>query len=319
MRRMLIHIDLDRNQAQASLDLLNAAEHIVPNEPLRLHALVINGDVASLVGKVDVAFDLQDDRIKPQNARAICSVIAALHEKSAFDAILMADDCINSQVASRLAVRIDAGLITEVITIASENGRNKFIRRVCDGAAEATFETCQGHPVILTVKTARFRQTRTSDRDTKIVKLETLVLPRSGIRQIEKRALNKVEIQDADILLSGGRGVAKDFSALEPLAALLGGAVSASRAVVDAGIADRNQQVGQTGKRVAPRLYMALGINGAIQHVQGLQQAEHIISVNTNVNAPICSLSDIVMEGDALTFVDKLLNKIKEEQSNGNL
>jgi electron transfer flavoprotein alpha subunit len=98
------------------------------------------------------------------------------------------------------------------------------------------------------------------------------------------------------------------------LAETLGGTVSASRKLVDQGIAPRNIQVGQSGKIVSPKLYIALGINGAIQHVEGLRDIETIISVNTSAKAPICSLSDIVVEGDAKDFIEKLLLKIHNNQ-----
>jgi len=95
------------------------------------------------------------------------------------------------------------------------------------------------------------------------------------------------------------------------LATLLHGEVSASRAIVDKGIVSRAIQVGQSGKTVSPSLYIALGIHGAIQHIEGLKDVDFIISVNTNKNAPICSISDIVVEGDALTFIHRLVEKIE--------
>ena len=119
------------------------------------------------------------------------------------------------------------------------------------------------------------------------------------------------DITESDVLVSGGAGFS-DVKILENLATLLGGHVSASRAVVDKGLVSRAIQVGQSGKTVSPSLYIALGIHGALQHVEGLKDIPHIISINTNKNAPICSISDIVVEGDALPFVTKLIQKIEE-------
>ena len=101
---------------------------------------------------------------------------------------------------------------------------------------------------------------------------------------------------------------------IERLAELLGGKASASRKLVDAGIAPRSIQVGQSGKTVSPELYIALGINGAIQHIEGIKQAKHIISVNINKDAPLSSLSDIVVEGDADRFLDQLIRRIQQYQ-----
>jgi electron transfer flavoprotein alpha subunit len=121
------------------------------------------------------------------------------------------------------------------------------------------------------------------------------------------------DIRETDVLISGGAGV-DDMKELEVLATLLKGDVSASRSVVDKGMVSRALQVGQSGKTVSPTLYIALGIHGALQHVEGLKDVSYIISVNTNRNAPICSISDIVVEGDALTFVQRLVKRIEKGQ-----
>jgi electron transfer flavoprotein alpha subunit len=119
------------------------------------------------------------------------------------------------------------------------------------------------------------------------------------------------DIRKSSVLVSGGDGCT-DIEKLQDLATLLKGHISASRAVVDKGLVSRAIQVGQSGKTVSPSLYIALGIHGALQHVEGLKDIPYIISVNTNKDAPICSISDIVVEGDALLFLTKLIQKIEE-------
>jgi electron transfer flavoprotein alpha subunit len=116
------------------------------------------------------------------------------------------------------------------------------------------------------------------------------------------------------LMISGGGGVMRDFGLLNDLAEEMNAQVSASRKTVESGIAPRAIQVGQSGKTVSPRLYMALGINGSIQHIQGLKNVENIISVNTYHNAPIFSISDIAVEGDAKEFILKLIDKIRTEK-----
>ncbi|MDA3846272.1 MAG: FAD-binding protein [Vallitaleaceae bacterium] len=128
------------------------------------------------------------------------------------------------------------------------------------------------------------------------------------------KKVERYDITDSEVLISGGGGTIKDFGKLELLADALHGQVSASRKIIDQGIATRGIQVGQSGKTVNPKLYIALGINGAIQHIEGLKNVEHIISVNTNRDAPICSLSDLVVEGDAFEFIDKIVLKIKQNK-----
>ena len=122
------------------------------------------------------------------------------------------------------------------------------------------------------------------------------------------------DIRESEVLVSGGGGALDDFELLQELADRLHGAVSASRMAVDSGRADRVIQVGQSGRFVRPKLYIAEGIYGAIQHVAGMKQAEHVIAVNTDPLAPICSLADIVVEADAADFTRKLIRRIDQEE-----
>jgi electron transfer flavoprotein alpha subunit len=134
----------------------------------------------------------------------------------------------------------------------------------------------------------------------------------SGVQLIERREKPVArDIRDSQVLISGGGGVLRDFQLLERLAEALNGMVAASRKVVDMGRASRAIQVGQSGKIVGPRLYVAIGISGSSQHVAGIRNAEYLISVNSSRQAPICSMSDIVVEGDGRAFVEGLLERIE--------
>jgi len=122
------------------------------------------------------------------------------------------------------------------------------------------------------------------------------------------------DIRECRVLISGGGGVSASFDKLAPLACLLGAGVSVSRRLVGLGIAPRRIQVGQSGKSVKCELYIAVGIYGAFQHVVGLNNVKHIIVVNKNRLAPICSLADIVVEGDAFEFVERLTLRLESEK-----
>lgn len=135
------------------------------------------------------------------------------------------------------------------------------------------------------------------------------------IEEVVKAVSDVVDIQKAKILVSGGRGVgsAENFKILEDLAEVLGGEVSCSRAVVDNGWKPKDLQVGQTGKTVRPKIYFAIGISGAIQHVAGMEESDLIIAINKDESAPIFDVADIGIVGDLNKIVPKLTEDIKAE------
>lgn len=310
MKRVFIFQDTEKTARTA--DLLDAAGKMFSGEPLESWALVAGTGFEEIVGAFDHIVHVPGNAGDPLDLTALCRLMAQLHEEHGFDAVLVPATPFGRMAAPRLAKRLGTGIVADVTDIRRNDGRLELVRPAFSGRIMAGIEVLGKGPVMLSVRPGVFRYAGARGLRTEVI--ERRVPPENRSRMKRLGVTEKTvsyDIRESEILVSGGGGVLRGFSGLDRLAEALNGRVSASRKIVDKGIAPRSIQVGQSGKTVSPRLYMALGINGAIQHVEGLKNIESIISINTNRNAPICSLSDIVVEGDAMEFIDKLTERIR--------
>lgn len=252
------------------------------------------------------------------DALYMTSVLAELQQEYQFDCILFPATHMGRMLAPRLAMRLQTGLVADVTDIRHKDGVLEIVRPAFSGKLMAGILSRKA-PLMMSVRQNVFSYElgRPSETlGTQCINYVPKTVCTRGIRLLEVREKEATgDIRDSDILISGGGGVMKDFKKLSDLADELNALVCASRKTVDHGVAPRSIQVGQSGKTVSPKLYMALGINGSIQHIEGLKNVEYMIAVNTNKNAPICSISDIVVEGDAKEFITKLTEKIRKEKS----
>jgi len=208
-------------------------------------------------------------------------------------------------------------LVADVTDIEVHDGVIEMIRPAYSGKLMAQIVSTGHGPLMMTVRAGVFQLKNVELKQPKRTTLQGKPAQASRILLLKTKDKTVVEdIRDSKILISGGGGVLDHFSRLQELASVLHAQVSASRRVVDSGVVHRKIQVGQSGKTVSPKLYIALGISGSVQHIEGLKNVETILAVNTNKNAPICSLATLVVEGDAVEFIDKLINKIKQNSLN---
>ena len=312
MKRCLIY--LDEGQMQNGIDMLEVVRLMYPDQEAIAVGLAINPDFEEAKGCYDQVILVRDSRIKGYDQVSISEVILELQEEEAFDAILIPATFFGRMLAPRVSMGLNVGLVADVTAINHRNGSLEMIRPAFSGRLMAGITGCRQGPVMMSIRQGVFNYTGPRDKTTEIINYEPFEVTQGGIEILSVKGKPvSYDIRECDVLVSGGGGILKDFQRLEVLAEHLQGRVSASRKIVDKGIAERSIQVGQSGKTVSPDLYVAIGIYGAIQHVEGLKNVKHIISVNTNRSAPICSLSDIVVEGDGSMFIDKLNEKIKKE------
>ena len=311
MKKILIYAE--QHHTQSIIDLLEVAKQLFKDEEYETYAYCIHKEVEPLIGMFDVILYSRDSLLHTYNQKEIGEVISQLHNRYHFDAIVFLATNMGRCIAPRVAMKLHTGLVADVTKISHSEKGLVLIRPAYSGRIMAGIQITGMGPVMMSVREGVFTYGKEHVVSSRIVELENITYSHGSI--IEKNREEKIipyDIRKSNVLISAGGGVNDSIQELFTLATLLKGEVSASRAVVDKGIVSRSIQVGQSGKRVSPSLYIALGIHGAIQHIEGLKEVPFIISVNTNKNAPICSISDIVVEGDALTFIHRLVKRIEK-------
>jgi electron transfer flavoprotein alpha subunit len=250
--------------------------------------------------------DAENYLITPQ-----VDVLASLVESAAPTGVLLAASADGKEIGGRLAARLGAGLLVDVVEV-KEGG--KGVHSIFGGAFTVEAETTSDTPVI-TVRPGAI-EAEPADGAGEVVNVEVPAQAENATKITSRQpavAGDRPELTEATVVVSGGRGVgsAENFSVVEELADSLGAAVGASRAAVDSGYYPGQFQVGQTGKTVSPQLYIALGISGAIQHRAGMQTSKTIIAVNKDEEAPIFEIADLGIVGDLFKVAPQLTEAVK--------
>jgi electron transfer flavoprotein alpha subunit len=221
--------------------------------------------------------------------------------------VLVPATAYGKNLAPRIAAKLDVAQISDVTAIL---GADTFERPVYAGSAIATVQS--GDTVkVLTVRPTAFEAAASEGGGASVEKIEAVDAGLSAFVSREVATTTRPELMGAQIVVSGGRGLgsAENYAALlEPLADRLGAALGASRAAVDAGFAPNDYQVGQTGKIVAPQLYVAVGISGAIQHLAGMKDSKVVVAVNSDPEAPIFGVADYGLVGDLFVALPEIVN-----------
>jgi len=251
-------------------------------------------------------------------AQPVVDAMAKVISDNGHEYALFGGGLLGFEIGAGLTARLDAGVCMEVTAVRVEEGKLVAERPILQDSQIADVHYRSGVGVIIGRLNA-FEATQNGAGDAAVedvdVEFAAHSLKASMVQRGEQRGAN-VNIEDADVLIAGGRGLGKaeGFEALEALAGAFGGAVAATRAVVDAGWYSYSAQIGQTGKTVSPKLYLAAGISGAIQHKVGMQGSENIVAINKDSNAPIFEFSDLGIIGDLNKIVPKLTEAVKAKK-----
>jgi electron transfer flavoprotein alpha subunit len=251
-------------------------------------------------------------------AQPVVDAMAQVVQANGHDYVMFGGGLLGFEIGAGLAARLDAGVCMEVTEVKVDGGKLVARRPILQDSQVSDVHYRSDVGVIIGRLNAFEIKESGSDSAT-VEDVEVEYAPHSLQAEMVQRGEQRgadVNIEDASILVAGGRGLGKaeGFEALEALAGALGGAVAATRAVVDAGWYPYAAQIGQTGKTVSPKLYLAAGISGAIQHKVGMQSSDNIVAINKDSNAPIFEFSDLGIVGDLNKIVPKLTEAVKAKK-----
>jgi len=280
----------------------------------------VSGALAGEAGKfgAGVVYVADDPRLAAPLPQPRVDVLAQLVGERSFGTVLFAASVLAADVAAGLAARLEAGLNWDLVDLARRDGELVGARPAL-GDSVYVDVGWSGEPQIALFRPGSFEPTATAGEarvEPLAARIEDFSLETMMIEQAHEERSGP-SIEDADVIVAGGRGLGgpENFGLVEELAKALGGAVAATRAVVDAGWYPYSAQVGQTGKTVAPRLYLACGISGAVQHKVGMQSSNVIVAINRDRNAPIFEYSDLGVVGDLHEIVPKLTELVRRRKA----
>lgn len=306
---------------QVTFEALQAA-HTISQDGDRLSAVIIGSNLAALADQLSSypLFDIHlidHASLKHYNPETYAAALNPLLLTLRPDGVFTGHTAMGRDLAPIIAARLQAGQLSDVISIEGSGDEAVFTRPLYAGKA---FEKKQflSFPWIVTLRPNNFPASEISSTGQRAniiqVEFEPPSSLRTQVKDVVRKTTGKVDLTEAKIIVSGGRGVKSTagFRPLEELAELLGGAVGASRGACDSGYCDYALQIGQTGKVVTPEIYFACGISGAIQHLAGMSQSRVIVAINKDPEAPIFKIADYGIVGDLFEVVPLLTEEFRK-------
>ncbi|MFQ5657750.1 MAG: electron transfer flavoprotein subunit alpha/FixB family protein [Candidatus Methylomirabilales bacterium] len=307
--------------SRSTLELLGAAQRLAGGlqEPVAA-TLLGPGDASPLYAYgAETIYRVDNPLLKEYQADSYLLALERIAETAEPRLVLLSGDSLGRDLAARLAFRLQAGIVTEVmdLDVQALDKSLRFIRQAYGGKAHAAIVPT-AFPVVATLKTRTFDPApRGEDRQGTEARVEvSLDAVHTRTRLVERVEAEStgVKLEDAPVVVSGGRGLGgpEGFDPLVELARILKGSVGASRAATDAGWVPSSMQVGQTGKTVSPDLYIAIGISGATQHVAGISGAKTIVAINSDPEASIFKVAHLGIVGDHKAILPPLIARCRE-------
>ncbi len=314
----------DGELRRVTLELLGKGRELADNLGVDLTALLLGQDVANLSQELinygaDRVFLAESPRLEYYRTDTYTRIIVHEIREHKPEIFIVGATYLGRDLAPRIAKRLDTGLTADCTELTIDQEKRLLVqtRPAFGGNIMASIVTPEHRPQMATVRPRVMKAvTRDASRNGEIIKIPVNIDEkdmRINILEIVKEARKGVNLEEADIIVAGGRGVGtpEKFKVLEELAQVLGAELGASRDVVDAGWISSTHQVGQSGKTVTPKLYICCGISGAVQHIAGMRDSEVIVAINKDPEAPIFQIADYGIVGDLHQVVPRLTEKLR--------
>ncbi|MCE7699842.1 MAG: electron transfer flavoprotein subunit alpha/FixB family protein [Methanobacterium paludis] len=314
----------DGNLQKVALELLGKGRELADKLGVELTAVLLGSQIDNIAKELiaygaDKVLYADSPLLKHYTTDAYAKVICDVINDKKPEAFLIGATFIGRDLGPRVAARLRTGLTADCtgLDIDAESKNLLMTRPAFGGNLMATIECADHRPQMSTVRPGVFEKLKKDENRTANINKFTADLRSSDIRlkvdEVIKIAKDVMDIGEADVIVSGGRGLGskEGFKVLKELADLLGGTIAGSRATIDSGWIDKAYQVGQTGKTVRPKLYIACGISGAIQHLAGMQDSDFIVAINKDDGASMMKVADLALVGDYRKIIPEMVSQIK--------
>jgi electron transfer flavoprotein alpha subunit len=302
---------------KVTYEMAGAAKALAAKTGGQVEAALVGKGVAGLaegLGKYGVSkvYVCEADGLGAYSNQGYAAALKAVADAASPDVFVFSATSMGKDLAPRVAAKLNAGMASDATSV-EWDGTLKVTRPTYAGKVNTKLEITS-KPAVVSLRPNAFSPVEEGSGSAEVQNVDAPAFDiRAVVKEVAKAAAGKLDVAEANIVVAGGRGLKNEeqFKLLEDLAGVLGAAVGASRAVVDAGLRPHSEQVGQTGKVVGPTLYFAIGISGAIQHLAGMQTSKVIVAVNKDPEAPIFKVSDYGIVGDAAEIVPLLTQEFK--------
>jgi electron transfer flavoprotein alpha subunit len=310
----------DGKLKKSSFEVIRTARTIADQTGGDVVALVIGDHVQTIAGELGgygatKVLAVEQPKLGNYSSTAYAKIIAEAAKKEQADIVFLPATAMGRDAAARVAVKLDAGIASDCTVLKVDGGNIIATRPVYAGKALTEIKI-NSDVKVFTLRPNVF-PSGASTGTAAAVEVADIPLAESDFASVVIETMQtsgKIDVAEADIIVTGGRGMKgpENFKMIEDLAVVMGGAVGASRAVVDAGWRPHNEQVGQTGKTVSPSLYIAVAVSGAIQHLAGMSSSKYIVAINKDKDAPIFQIADYGIVADAFVIVPALTLETKK-------